>query len=43
MTPAEALQILTNVADAHAMNGPDRRAVNKAIETLAALLPTESK
>jgi hypothetical protein len=39
MTPDQALKILSNVADAHAMNGPDRRTVEKAIETLAALIP----
>ena len=34
MTTEQALQILAQIADAHALNGPDRRAVDKAVETL---------
>jgi len=38
MTPEQALQILSQVADAHAMNGPDRRAVDQAIAVLRELI-----
>lgn len=36
--PEQALQILAQIADAHALNGPDRRTVDKAIETLRLLI-----
>lgn len=38
MTNEQALQVLAQVADAHLLNGQDRRAVDKAIETLRALI-----
>ena len=38
MTNEQALQVLAQIADAHALNGPDRRTVDKAIETLRALI-----
>lgn len=43
MTTEQALHILAQIADAHALTGPDRRAADKAIETLKAAISAPAK
>jgi hypothetical protein len=43
MTPDQALQILTQIANAHLCTKQDRLVIDQALSTLASILPTATE
>jgi hypothetical protein len=42
IAPAQALENLARLAEAHLLNGPDRRTINQSIATLDALVKAQA-